>query len=426
MKNTAPASGAVPAERRFFRLLWGISALAVVLRLGVAWEFAAINGGWNSVFHPSSATDLATYMRLGAEVAEGKFHGVFYYQPFYYAVFLPLIRLVAGASVWAVIVAQSLLGGATAFLAGLCGRRFGGAVGGLLAAALTAISTPLLLYAPFHQNETLQAFLLVLLFHLTLRMLGSASPLRAVALGIAAAAAILNRGNIWLFVPLLFLALFLGVHRAAPSKGARWRRFALSASLFAAALLLPQLPFILRNTRLTGRLCGPSTAADAVLALGNTAEAPAGGRDPGLPAGPMEYPESFHLAMAQAERGVSVPRQMLAWLLRSPGDFLELQFRKLLLFWDHREIPNNVSLYGEGEHSIILRLLVVGRSGALLTLGIAALLLGLGRLCRRREPELCFLYGFILLYWAAIAVFYNLSLVLTKLSFLTPGVHIRF
>ena len=109
MKNTAPASGAVPAERRFFRLLWGISALAVVLRLGVAWEFAAINGGWNSVFHPSSATDLATYMRLGAEVAEGKFHGVFYYQPFYYAVFLPLIRLVCGASVWAVIVVQSLL-----------------------------------------------------------------------------------------------------------------------------------------------------------------------------------------------------------------------------------------------------------------------------------------------------------------------------
>jgi len=409
VKHTAASSGAVPPERRFFRLLGGIAALAVVLRLGVAWEFAAIDGGWNSVFHPPRSTDLATYMRLAAEIAEGKFQGAFYYQPFYYAVFLPLIHLVCGASVWAVIAAQSLLGGATAFLAGLCGRRFGGPAGGLLAAGLTAISTPLLLYAPFHQNETLHAFLLILLFLLTLRALESPTPGRAAALGLAAAAAILNRGNLWLFVPLLLLALFLGVRRAVPAGGERLRRFALCAALFAAALLLPMLPFVIRNTLETGHLCGPSTAADAVLALGNTLEAPAGGRDPGLPAGPMEYPESFGLAMARAEKGVSVPRQMFGWLLHAPGSFLELQFRKLLLFWDYREIPNNVSLYGEGEHSVILRLLVVGRSAVVLTLGVAALVLGVGRLRRRREAPLLLLYGFILLYWGTIAVFYNLS-----------------
>ena len=105
MKSSAAASRAVPSERRFFRLLGIIAAAAVALRLGTAWELGSVNGGWNSVFHPSAATDLATYMRLGAEVAEGRFRGVFYYQPFYYAVFLPLIRLFAGASVWAVIAA---------------------------------------------------------------------------------------------------------------------------------------------------------------------------------------------------------------------------------------------------------------------------------------------------------------------------------
>ena len=62
----------------------------------------------------------------------------------------------------------------------------------------------------------------------------------------------------------------------------------------------------------------------------------------------MEYPPAFHLWMAEAGE-ISVAEQILRWAEQEPLAFAELQFRKLLLFWDWRDIPNNVALYGEGE-----------------------------------------------------------------------------
>ena len=177
---------------------------------------------------------------------------------------------------------------------------------------------------------------------------------------------------------------------------------------FAAALLLVELPFIWYNTRVTGHLTGPSTASGAVLALGNTPEAPPGGREPGLPAGPMEYPESWHRMMKLQQEGVSVPRQMWEWFASEPGAFLELQFRKALLFWDAREIPNNVSLYGEGRVSPVLRFLDWGALNPLVLLAVAGALLMLTRL-KRGAGGIWLLYGFVVVYWFSIALFYDLS-----------------
>ena len=123
----------------------------------------------------------------------------------------------------------------------------------------------------------------------------------------------------------------------------------------------------------------------------------------------MEYPQSFHDQMERASQGVSLPRQMVEWMCREPGAFFELQFRKLLLFWDGRELPNNVSLYGEGKYSLLLQLLLPGRSYVLLACALAGMLLFAPSLFRRHLKRRSYLYGFILIYWGAIAVFYILS-----------------
>ncbi len=388
-------------SRKFVTLLFTAAAAAFLLRLFAAYELGSINGGINSVFTPSRATDLCTYMRLAEEIATGKYKGVFYYQPFYYAVFLPLIRLITGPGVWQVIIIQSLLGAATAFLTGLAGARLFNRKAGLCAAWMTSFSVPLILYTPYHQNETLQTFNITLIFYLALLAVYR-SKLRYIFLtGLFFGIGILTRGNLWILLPALLFVLILS----------NWRNKKLlfkKILVLLFPLFLVQLPFIWHNTRIQGRLTGPSTAADAVLALGNTWEAPPGGRNIGLPAGPMEYPEAYHRAMAKASEGVSVPRQMWDMLCSSPGAFLELQFRKLLLFWTAGEIPNNVSLYGEGQHSIILRYMYPGSSAVLLALGIAGLLLFAKKIFSRKK-SLILLYGFILLYWGAIAVFYILS-----------------
>ncbi len=397
------------ADRRprgvFLRKLLLITTGGFVLRLIVAAEIAAINGGRNSVFTPSTLSDLATYMCLAHELLDGAFSGPFYYQPFYYAVFLPAAYFVSGGSIWFVIVLQALLGAATVWIAGLAAARLFGRSAGYTAALLVAISTPLLLYTPFHQNETLQTFNLMFLFYLVLRATEVWTPRRWGAAGGMTGIAILTRGNIWILVPGIVAVLLLSGRRAEIQS----RRIVATLLIYVALLLAVQLPFIIHNSRELGRLSGPSTAADAVLALGNSPEAPAGGRNPGLPAGPMEYPESYRRMMERAGAGISVPRQMLEYLLEEPGAFLELQFRKLLLFWDAREIPNNVSLYGEGEHSLVLKWLLPGRSLVVIALGVAGLLIFAGRTWRKRPPGLLLLYYFIVAYWGAVALFYILS-----------------
>ena len=399
------SAAACDKGRRFLRNLAWISIAALLLRLGVSAELAAINGGNNSVFSPSKLSDLATYMQLARDMAAFQYSGEFYYQPFYYAVFLPVLYLVSGASIWFVIAVQSLLGAGCCWFAGLSAARLFGRNAGYAAAVLTAISTPLLLYTPFHQNETLQSFNLTLLFYLVLRAMEWKQLRFWTAAGIMTGIAILTRGNIWILVPgIVLLGVLAGRRRAVSG-----RRIAAGLGVFAGLLIAVQLPFAIHNTRVTGRLSGPSTAADAVLGLGNSQEAPPGGREPGLPAGPMEYPEAWHRMMELSRSGVSVAEQMFDWMCREPAAFFELQFRKLLLFWDYREIPNNVSLYGEGEASRILQVLVFGRSGLLLALALAGIVVLLPRLRLRDSLPVWLLLYFIAAYWGATALFYILS-----------------
>ena len=403
-RDTPPESRKFTLDRR--RFLWCAGAAALVgvtLRLWVAVDFSAINGGANNMMSPSKVTDMATYIDLADKIASGTYSGPFYYQPFYYAVFLPLVRI-CGGGVWAVVLLQILLGGATIWLAGLIGEKLVGRAGGVRAAWFTALSPALMLYAPFHLNETLQAFNLTLLFYLVLLAFARRRwDWWALCGGVAAVAA-LTRGNaILLVIPVAVL----GAHHFVCDKTRRWK-IAGYAAVFAAALLLVELPFIRHNTRVTGRLTGPSTASGAVLALGNTPEAPPGGREPGLPAGPMEYPECWHRMMKLQQEGVSVPRQMWEWFAAEPGAFLELQFRKLLLFWDGREIPNNVSLYGEGSMNPVLRALSAGGINLLVAFAVAGALLMLTRL-KRGAGGIWLLYGFVVVYWFSIALFYDLS-----------------
>ena len=404
VKNAPPGKRGIPHSRRRFWLFLGLLAvLGAVLRLVVAFEFAAIDGGANNMLSPSKVTDMATYIDLARRIASGTYSGEFYYQPFYYAVFLPLIYLLGGG-VWTVVVVQCLLGGATVWFAGLSAERLFSRFGALAAAFLVAVSTPLLLYAPFHLNETLQTFNLTLLFYLFLLAAERRSWYWWGGCGAVAGVAVLTRGNALL---LLFAPAVWAVKKLICDRERR-RSMTVGIAAFVAALLLVELPFIWHNTRVTGKLCGPSTASGAVLALGNTPEAPPGGREPGLPAGPMEYPESWHRMMKLQKQGISVPRQMWNWFREEPAAFLELQFRKILLFWDHREIPNNVSFYGEGAHSLLLSFLPIGRSAVLLTLTLAGALLMLPRL-RKKGFGLWLLYGFVTIYWLSIALFYDLS-----------------
>jgi len=381
------------------RILWGIAIAAFLLRLIVSTQLTYADGGMNPVLHPSPLTDLNTYRELAQSILEGNFKGPFYYQPFYYSVFLVAVTapgywLGMGLEfcVWSIIIAQSILSALTVLLAGRIAERLMGRAAAFTAAGLCAISAALIFYTPYCMIVTLQTFWITLSCELALRLLQQKRLKEAAFLGCALGCGILTRGNLYIILGGLTILLLCALPK-------RKKRLALAVPCFA---LLMQLPFAAINTCVTGKLCGASTASSAVLALGNTPEAP-----PGF----LEYPPAYEDFMQRERAGeASVPVQILRWMKAEPLAFSELTFRKLLLFLDQFEIFNNVSFYYNGlRGSPILRLDLLGQSGVILALGLAGMFLFLGKIFRNRSAKWGVLYAFVLLYWGSIAMFYILS-----------------
>ncbi|MFA6290619.1 MAG: glycosyltransferase family 39 protein [Victivallales bacterium] len=335
-------------RKHFYIFLVIIAFAGFLLRMQVCRELLDSD---IQVSHPSSGTDMATYKELSERIMKGEYAEAFYYQPFYYAVFLPLAHKVIGQGIWPVMFAQAFLSALTVFFAALSSAMLWGRRAGVVTAFLTAFSAVLVLYVPYHLIETLQAFWITMILYFALIAWRSGKVIHWAITGLLVSFSILTRGNIWFFVPGLFAAAFFSVKISGDVP--RLKKYALKtmpAFVFMIMVILPQIPFALRNSLISGKLSGPSTAAGAVLALGNTPEAPPGGRNPGSGPGPMEYPETYY-AWMEKDNSSSVMGKIFEWARREPLAFMELQFRKMLLFWDYREIPNNIAFEYQGEKS---------------------------------------------------------------------------
>ena len=329
-------------------------------------------------------------MKLSRSIVNGTFEGAFYYQPFYYAAFLPLILLIFGQNVWAVITIQSIIGGMTIFFAGWGAKILHNEKSGIVTAILLALSNVLVFYTPFHKIATLQTFLVTLFtFFLILAFKDEKQRLRhwicaGAFLGMGCAA----RGNLYIMlVGLIPLILWKFPIKKSFSR----------IGVIIGMTILMQLPFMIYNSIQEKRLCGSSTASSAVLALGNTPEAPPGG---------LEYPESYHVFMKN-EKTRSVPLQILDYLFAEPLAYLELTFRKVMFFYDEKDLPNNVNMSLQG--GLFLNNNIFGWVGWILILCIGGILFNLKRIFKERDFGTLITVSNIIFYGLSIAMFYNLA-----------------
>jgi 4-amino-4-deoxy-L-arabinose transferase-like glycosyltransferase len=388
--KAATNSSSATRRRRFLLALLIITGLALLLRLIVSLELLS----HPSLQSPQASTDMATYRRLALDIRQGLWPDHFDYQPLYYSLFLPLIYLIAPGSALAVALIQTLLGAAAVYLSGLCAAQLFGRRAGIAAALLLALSRFHIFYTPILLLEVLLSFLMILLLWLTLRAWRRNRTVDWLATAFVCALATLTRGNALLMLPGIAL-LLTWRNRHQP------RRAALLCLLGAALFYLPQLPYAWRNYRYMGHWCGASTASGKVLALGNTPEAPPGG---------LEYPLSYHRWVSDADNPdpalrISVPSRIIRWFIAEPHMFCELKWRALLLFWDHREIPNNVSIDHEGQQSLLLRLPILLPFAVISSLT----LLGFMLLWRRPSPARYFLFYLVAVYCLSTVLFYILA-----------------
>ncbi len=378
-------------RRSSFYLPAALAAGAFLLRMIAGLQLLR---GDPSAFAPPASTDMATYRTISEQILNGHFPDVFYYQPFYYSVFLPLAQCLTGPSGFMVVLAQSLCGAAAVWFAALSGWILGGKRAGIFAGLLLALSGLAVLYTPYRLIAVSQLCWFTLLLYLTLRAMFRGGAVRWFAAGVVLSIAILSRGNALIFLIPLLLACFWGERKF---RRATRMRTAVCAAWILLGTWLPQIPFMAVNTIHTGTLSGPSTAGSAVLALGNTKEAPPGG---------LEYPDSFQIWTENAEQR-SVPMRIFDWFLEEPLAFLELSFRKCFLFWNCFDIPNNINPEFSRSRSALLRTVPLIPSGILLVLALAGMAVA-GVAGHHRKKMMLFLL-FLLLYWLATAGFYNLG-----------------
>ncbi|OQA85117.1 MAG: hypothetical protein BWY31_02134 [Lentisphaerae bacterium ADurb.Bin242] len=373
-----------------FLFLCLIAVLGFLLRLAVSCELAANDP---AAGNPSNITDMKTYLDLADGILRGNLPALFYYQPFYYAVFLPLCRL-GTTTPYLLILAQSLLGGITVLLAGLSAGMILGRRAAVWSALLCAFSAILVYFTPYALLEVLQAFWITLLFYLTLRTWRKPSLAGWSLCGLVLGLSILTRGNTWCFLPVL---LFCVLYREWP---AGKKQILAGTAMLVFLVVLPQLPFALYNSVRLGHLSGPSTAGNAVLAIGNNPE--------GAPAGlELPYPKTYEMWLKR-EKEISIPKRMLQWFLDEPAAFLEQQFQKFILFWDATDYPNNITEANAAKSSLMRNLKFLP-TGILLLLGIAGFFNGFYQRLFLRRKLFFLLWSFIALYALSIIVFYILA-----------------
>lgn len=369
--------------------LLSVVALAIILRLAVGAQLA----NTSTVLNPLKVTDMATYRELALAIRQGNWPEVFDYQPFYYTIFLPFAYLFSPTGgPWPVIILQALVGAATVALTGLSAARLFGRKAGLLAALLLALSRFHIFYTPYLLLEVWYGFWCALTLYCTLRSTSKSHRawLWHALLGLALSGALLTRGNALFWLPgILALVIWNGRRN--------WRCLALNLLLFFVCFILPIIPYSVHNTRATGHFQGASVAGGKVLVLGNSPEAPAGG---------LEYPRTYYQWCQDADTGrKSVPAHILQWFREQPFAFLELAFRKMLLFWDATEIPNNINFDVQGKESSLLQAPFLLPWGILGSLGLAGLLLAF----RRGHQQPLALIWMMVAYWCATSAFYLLA-----------------
>ena len=75
-------------RKHFYILLVLLAGAGFLLRMQVCRDLIDSDA---QVSRPSAGTDMATYKELSERIMKGEYDEQFYYQPFYYAVFLPVV-----------------------------------------------------------------------------------------------------------------------------------------------------------------------------------------------------------------------------------------------------------------------------------------------------------------------------------------------
>ena len=342
--------------------------------------------------------DSLTYDQMARGMVEGS--GIteeFFWQQFFYPLFLSGVYFLSGSSILFARVTQALLGAVTCVLTYRLGLKIFGRTAGILAGLMVALYGPLV----FFEAELLAAgwasfwaALVILLFLTTAEKRTAAM---CIVLGLCGALSVLTRPN---FIPFLaagsvwLIVVWLrGQIRA--------KKVALGVVGMAGGFLAVTMPVAVQNYRVTGFLTFLPGTGGLNLYIGNNPEFEAVSIRPGI-----EWQRVVDLPLKEGRRTRKEQQEFFytrafGYMRTQPTDFLAGLQHKGTEFFSSREMPGNINVYLFRRWSHLLGLLTWKAGGFGFPFGVLLppALLGI-YLCRRKLPAVLLL--FVVLYAASV------------------------
>ncbi len=257
------------------------------------------------------------------------------------------------AALYSAHLFQLVLGAVTCGLTYLLGRRAFGEAAGILAGLIAALYSPGIFRDGQLLDTALATFLATTFLLALFAALDRPTSGRWLGAGLLLGCLHLTRPNLLIFAPVLAVALIFWFRR---THGAS--RAAAMIGFLALGIVLPILPITARNYRIRGHLTAVSDTGGINLYTGNNPSAD--GFSP-IPSG-IAWERTWYAAEEGA--GTRVAGQQDAYWRslaydfwrEQPGRALALLVKKVYLYWNAYEIPNNVSYDWGRARATVLRL----------------------------------------------------------------------
>ena len=380
-------------------IILSVFAASLLVRIAVFLQFRG------TVYFRAPIMDAAFYHDSASGfVMRGEFGASLFRMSPLYQVFLSGAYSVFGISLPAIYMIQILAGSLSAVLLYMIAERLFNRTTAIVASVLY------LLYGGFSvYNLVLLPLSIIILLNLAMVLLllvakERNSRLYYLLAGVVFALSVMARANVLLF--LVFLVPWFYIYRGG------LKRNSLHLACFILGMLVAFMPFSALHQRTEGLLSPLTSNMGINLYLGNNPDADG---IQYIPSPELNSPEKiFEYARTTAEyrtgRHLGVyevsdfwAREAAAFMTSRPSESASLFLRKLLLFWNDYEVPNNYNYYFLKQKVPVLRLLLVSFAliGSLALMGMVMNL--------RRWRDLYLVYGAVLAYNVSLVAFFVLS-----------------
>jgi len=362
--------------------------LIAIQLLLIIFVFFQLKSNYPFFMYPPPGTDMLTRIKEANSLLKGNFPGNSpYMHVFFYIYILAGIFIISMRDIFLARFIQSLSLLFITYFTYRIAKMIFGKKTGLLAAILSILYFPYYAYSYFFIDTIIQTLLMIASLFILLSIRNKPSMIKLFLAGLIVSSFILIRPNTLIMFPVFIYILFPKIEKK--------NIFNVLCFLFFSSFLII-LPMI-RNYAVSGHF-KLIVGSSSTLWIGNNEMAN----------GSMFFGDNRNAIREKVKKNGNGEylKDIINFATTKPRKFIFLQLKKLYLFFDSYEIPNNLNLFEIRKGSYILKIIPLGFSliGPLFFMGLFIYFYS-----EKHSTEATFLLWSLFLYIIAVCIFFVIS-----------------